>query len=197
MKIDTSRVTELSVSSTEPVSRTEAKLHLRVDITDDDTLIDGLITAARQYCEQYCNRSFVSHTFRADLPYFWDMMTLPLGPVQSITHVKYYDTSSPSTLQTLSSSVYALSYDTVYRNHGASWESVYPRVDAVQVTYQTGWQDSSSPEGTGAAVPKAVEIAIKLFVADMYENREASVIGVSRTDNPTAHLLLNPYRNYQ
>jgi len=35
----------------EPVTTAEAKDHMRVDTSDDDTLIDGLITASRLYAE--------------------------------------------------------------------------------------------------------------------------------------------------
>lgn len=35
----------------EPITLQEAKLHLRVDSADEDTLIDSLISAARSYCE--------------------------------------------------------------------------------------------------------------------------------------------------
>ena len=197
MIVDTSRVREVSVSSTEPVSTAEAKSHLRVEIDDDNTLIASLVTAARQYCEKYCNRSFIQHTYRADLSNFCDTIELPMGPVQSITHIKYYDTSSPSALTTLSDDVYQLNYDTVRRVHGQSWESVFPRFDAVQITYVSGWKDNSSPQGIGEAVPQAVCSAIKLLVGDMYENREAAIVGLSRMENPTAHRLLDGYRNYQ
>lgn len=197
MKIDTSRVREIGVSSTEPITVDVAKDHLRVDITDDDTLIGTLITAAREYCEMYCGRSFVQHTYRADLGDFYDTVVLPMGPVQSITHIKYYNTESPSVLTTLDSGVYALNYDTVFRNYNQTWPSVYPRFDAVQITYVTGWKDTSSPQGVGAAVPEAVKSAIKMLVADYYENREAQIVGMSRADNPTVNRLLNAYRNYQ
>lgn len=197
MKVSTELLTELSVSSTEPLTVAEAKSHLRVDISDDDTLIGNLITAAREWCEQFCQVSFVQHSYRADLAGFYDVMRLPLGPVQSITHVKYYDTASPNALQTLSSGVYALNHDTVTRNDGQSWESVAYRYDAVQITYVTGWKDTSSPQGTGASVPEAVVQAMRLLIADFYEHREAQSYGAQLHENRTARLLLEPYRAYR
>ncbi|WP_025917676.1 head-tail connector protein [Herminiimonas sp. CN] len=44
----------------EPVSLAEAKLHLRVDFTDDDTLITMLIGAARVAAENICRRAFIT-----------------------------------------------------------------------------------------------------------------------------------------
>jgi uncharacterized phiE125 gp8 family phage protein len=186
------RVTELTVAD-EPVSTATAKLFLRVDIADDDTLIGGLITAARQYAENYCQRSFAVKTYRADLPYFMDNVHLPNGPVISIDSVKYWDTESPSVLQTWATGNYALNYDTFERNDGVSFEDVYPRTDAVQITYTAGYQDGSPLAND---CPQAVIQAILLMVGDMYEYREAKVANAV-SSNPTVHALLNPYREYR
>lgn len=41
---------------TEPITLAEAKAHLRVEHDADDAYISALITAARQYCEEFQNR---------------------------------------------------------------------------------------------------------------------------------------------
>ena len=41
---------------TEPVTLAEAKLHLRVEHSDEDAYIGGLISAAREYAESFTNR---------------------------------------------------------------------------------------------------------------------------------------------
>lgn len=46
--------------ATEPITREEAKRHLRVEFDDDDALIDGLIVAARQWAEDFLNRPLVA-----------------------------------------------------------------------------------------------------------------------------------------
>lgn len=43
----------------EPITLVEAKSHLRVIFDDDDSYITALISAARQYAEQYQNRVYV------------------------------------------------------------------------------------------------------------------------------------------
>ena len=44
----------------EPVSLAEAKQQLRVEFTEDDTLIQGYITAAREICESFLNVPLVA-----------------------------------------------------------------------------------------------------------------------------------------
>ena len=49
-------------AASEPITLTEAKNFLRVDHSDDDTLISALITASRQMCEEYTRRILVTTT---------------------------------------------------------------------------------------------------------------------------------------
>jgi len=194
-KVDPSNVTTITDATTEPVSVTTAKAFLRVDITDDDTLIGNLITAARLWAENYCGRSFTDKTLRADLPGFYDNIWLPFGPVYSVSSVKYWDTASPSVLQTWASTNYNVFYNTLERNYGISFESTYPRSDAVQITYRVGYIDGS-PEAD--ATPQAVIQSILLMVGDMYEHREAQIMYPGQLHvNKTAEILLNPYRLYR
>lgn len=46
----------------EPITLAEAKNHLRVMHDDEDAYIEILITAARQYAENYQNRVYVEYT---------------------------------------------------------------------------------------------------------------------------------------
>jgi hypothetical protein len=58
-----------------PVTLTEAKNFLRVDINDDDLLITAMLQAATEACENFTNRSFCIKGFRQSLdsfPYFTD-----------------------------------------------------------------------------------------------------------------------------
>lgn len=197
MIITLDQVTETGTVAAEPVTTSYAKNHLRVDSSSDDTLIGNLITAAREYAENYCQRSFVQHTYRADLAYFADFMELPGGPVQSISGIKYYNTASPQVLTTLDSTVYGLQHNVVFRNSGESWESHAVRPDAVQITYVTGYADTASPADTVANVPESVKAAILLVAADLYEYREGKIVGTIQSDNPTVHALLHKYRIYR
>ena len=57
--------TILTAPTVEPVSLAEAKLHCRVDTTDENTLLSALIVAAREYVEQVTGRALITRTYRA------------------------------------------------------------------------------------------------------------------------------------
>jgi Phage gp6-like head-tail connector protein len=63
---------------TEPVTLAEAKLHLRIDNTDDDDLISALITTARKWAEDYCDRTFVESTYTMMLDSFYGAIGSPV-----------------------------------------------------------------------------------------------------------------------
>ncbi len=178
--------------ASEPVTRTEAKAHLRVDFSDDDDLIDNLITAAREYCEAFTNRRFITETktYKLDVFPAGDLIELPCAPVQSpITSIAYVDVNG--TTQTFSSASYSLRNDRakgeVVLGYGYSWPTTRDQPAAVTITYVAGYGDLTTD------VPEAIRAAIKLLVADMYEHREAQV-ETRMQENPTVQRLLWPYR---
>lgn len=176
---------ELSVTTapvSEPISRTEAKLHLRVDGSDEDDLIDLLIAAAREYCEPIARRAFMPQTLlmafagwptRADRNY----LELLRPPVQSVSHIKYYDSSG--TLQTMTESDYVADLVAtparIYLADGASWPSETLRAGlAIQVTYLAGYADAD-------AVPARYKQAMLLLIGHWFENREQVVVAPGAT----------------
>jgi hypothetical protein len=68
----------LQVGGNEPVLLADAKLHLRVDSSDDDTLISSLITAARRYAEDYCDRTFVVTLWTMKMDSFYGAIGSPV-----------------------------------------------------------------------------------------------------------------------
>jgi len=160
----------------EPVTVTEAKTHLHITGTDDDTKIGLLITAARQYLEKYLRRSLINQTFILSLDGApsCSVLELPMPKLQSITHVRYYDTDD--TLQTFSSASYradTVSYvGRVMLKDGYSWPTVIAdRADALQITYVSGYGAATTD------VPEAIRQAVFMLVEHWYTNRGVVLVG--------------------
>ena len=154
----------------EPVTTEEAKLFLKQDDSTDDDLIDGLIAAARQHVETYTGRALITQTWLLSLEKFPGEFVLPHPPLQSVTSVKYTDTDGVQ--QTLSGSTdYTTDAEAVPGRillaYGQSWPTPRDMKNAVEATYVAGYGDAA------ADVPDVIKLAIKLLVAEWYENRAA------------------------
>lgn len=178
----------------EPITLAEAKLHLRTPDSADDTLITALITTARQVAEEYTARAFLTQTWELWLDSFgcYDAeIELPLPPLQSVTTLKYKDTSG--TLTTLASDQYQI--DTaafpvkLKPAYGITWPSIQRNVyGAVQVRFICGWTSA-------AEIPAPIKAAMLLLIGHYYNNRESVVVGTIAQQVPdTVNYLLDPYR---
>jgi uncharacterized phiE125 gp8 family phage protein len=169
--------------TTEPVSLTEAKLHLRVDHTTDDDLITDLIKVAREWCEAYEGRAYMTQTITAYMDRFCGEILLPRPPLLSVTSVKYYDVSDSQ--QTLSSSNYDVDTTAepgrITLAYGYTWPATLPDENAIEIIYKAGYSVTADD---ATSVPSRVKTAIKLIIGHLYENRENSVVGLSVQDIP-------------
>ncbi len=183
-------LTLVTPPTVEPVSVQECKDWLRVDHSADDALILALATAARHYCEDRQNRAYCSQTWKASLDAYPAAFSLWRSPVVSVTSVQYVDTDGAT--QTLSSSEYTLDAlsepGRVVPAYNASWPSIRAVPNAVTLTFVCGY-------GAAADVPEIFKSAIKMYVADAYENRESIVVGPSVNRSPiTVDMMLQPDR---
>ena len=184
-----------SSGSSEPVTRTEAKVHLRVDHTDDDAYIDSLITMARKDAEQFLHRKLIQATITGYLD-VWpdgDSIILPYGNLKSITSIKYKDTDGDQT--EFSSDDYIAATETepgqAILVYGEPWPSVtlYPS-NPIEIIFVAGYGEDA------ADVPEPLRHAIKLILADKYENREDVLIGVISSNLKAAIALMTKYKFY-
>jgi len=91
--------------ATEPLTLTDAKLHLKVDTTADDDLITALIAAVRQSVERYCNLGLITQTVTEKYDRFnSNGFRLSVSPAIAISAVTYTDSAGAT--QTLSTDVY-------------------------------------------------------------------------------------------
>lgn len=151
-----------------PVTREEVKAQLRIYHSDDDALIDGYIAAACEYVEQASGHAVVAQSWKVSVDAApASRLCLPKYPVTAVTALEYYDADNAA--QTLTLSDFAL-YDSgmdawIEPKKNVSWPSVYPRPDALSVTFTTG---------SALAVKPVLKHAIMMLAADWYESPTAT-----------------------
>lgn len=163
--------TRSTAPDTEPLTTAEAKSHLRVSISTDDTLIDALVTAAREYVEERCSIALYTQTWQRRLD-AWpagNTIRLPRPPLQSVSSVKYYD--ADGTEYTLASSNYIVDTTAwpgrIVLKSTAAWPSVTLQdANGIVIEYVCGWDDTVD-------IPQNIKQALLLLVGHWYENREA------------------------
>jgi uncharacterized phiE125 gp8 family phage protein len=175
----------------EPLTVADVAAHLRCDT--DDAALPGLIVAARLWAENETRRAFISRTVRLTLDAFPtcdSYLELPYPNLLTVTSVQYVDTNGDT--QTFSSSDYSVDTASlpgaIRLNYGESWPSTRCQPNAVTILYTAGYGT------TQASVPENVKHAMKLFIGDLYENREGAIVGTIHTENPTAARLLDAER---
>lgn len=166
--------TLITAPATEPVTTAEAKAHMRVDISDDDTYIGSLITAARKYAENFQNRCLITQIWTLSLPAFPHCIEFTKSPVTEINSITYIDTAGST--QTLSTSVYQLDatdgIGVVRLKYGQEWPATRSAEDynSVVVNFDVGYADAAS-------VPMTTKQAILMLVAHWYTLRTPVNVG--------------------
>ena len=172
------------------VTTSEAKTHLKVDTTADDTLIGNLIAAAVESAQIFTNRFFLITQITQYGDKWDDISVLFKSKVDSIVSVKYYD--SDNSLQTLATSVWlgdmAHQPARIGLKPNQSFPSLADRINAIEVTYKVGY-------GVAADVPDGIKQAVLLTIGNWYENRQQVVVGKTATELPkSAQYLLEQYK---
>jgi len=157
----------------------------------EDTLITGFIKAAREYCEGYQNRAYITQTWELILDAFPAIFQIPLPPLQwtiaADMTITYYDTAlAPHVVAAADYQVDVDSYKgRVCPAYGKNWPTAELQpMNGVVVRFKAGY--GVAP----ANVPEHIRLAIKLLAGHMYENREATDVK-AHTEIPFAvHSLL-------
>ena len=181
----------------EPVSLAEARLHLRLDTSGspashpDDTLVQTLITAARENAEQYTGVTIASCSYEAQGAAVDSKLSLQTYPVTSVYSVTYQD--SDGVTQTVAAADYYV--DNFARPSKLVFKQNTPSQD-ITVQFTAGYTDLSSPNPYPC--PAGVKAAILLMVGNLYENRESIADNATQLkpyERPQSYLyLLTPHR---
>ena len=167
-------LTRATAPVTEPLTLTETKLHLRVDIDEDDTYILGLMAAAREWVETYLDRTLVHTQWSMRLDRFPAEIVLPRPPMA--TAAAYTATSIVYTLEGGSTATLATSQYRVDRNatpgvlrtnYAGTWPSHLYDQNSLTVTWWAGYGED------GTKVPRTIRNAMLLLIGHWYENRVA------------------------
>jgi uncharacterized phiE125 gp8 family phage protein len=178
----------------EPISLAELKLHLYVDDTDHDSMLESILITAREHVENITGRYLLTQTQQYCLS-GWpdkDYIKLPGGNLQSVSSIKWKDTDGTSTTLTLTTDYLVerngAGIGRIVLPYGVSWPSgsLYPS-NPITIEYVCGWT-------TAALVPYAIKAAIKLICADLYEMRGEPTIGQIVVENKAAKVLLASYK---
>ncbi len=179
-------------SAVEIITIAEAKIYIRVDGSDEDSLITDMIKMARLKIESYTSRAFINQTFDYFIDMFpsnfrrepwWDgtrtgrsdhhlfnqsdFLKLPKSPVTSITSISTF--AADNTETTFDASNFRLDNASVpariVLNDNAVWPSDLRDTQAVKIVFVAGYG------ATAADVPALVKQATYSLVAHYYENR--------------------------
>ena len=175
-------LTRQTSPAVEPVTVAEAKAHLRVDVSDDDAYIGTLITAAREWCEQYLDRTLVNtqwvmrfDSFPPDGTQDIELPRPPMSMAGTTTAVSLTFTSETGGTQAFSTNSFRVDRNAtpgaVKTLYGQTWPPHLRDDNAVSVTWWAGYGSA------GSSVPAAVRHAILMLVGILYEKRAAAESG--------------------
>jgi|694.fasta_scaffold14622_7 uncharacterized phiE125 gp8 family phage protein len=170
-------LTRQTAPAVEPVTLAEAKAHLRVDADTDDTYIGTLITAAREWVEQYLDRALIhqQYVMRLDsFPYEFELPRPPMVASGTATTVAVTYTLGDDSTATLSASQYRVDRSAtpgvVRQLRAGTWPANLDDQNAVTVTWWAGYGTS------GASVPAAIRHAMLMLVGHWYDGSRSGVL---------------------
>lgn len=175
-------LTRQTAPAVEPVTLAEAKAHLRVDDSNSDAEIAAMVQAAREWVEQYLDRTLVHTQWVMRFDKFPDSgiepVELPRPPMVTsgtATAVTVTFTTEPGATSTYSTAEYRVDRfatpGTVLPIYGTTWTPHRQDDNAISVTWWAGYGP------TGSSVPAAIKHAMLMLVGHWYENRGAVLVG--------------------
>ena len=207
-----STLSVVTAPATEPVSLADAKKHLRLDQDYDDTLVQGLIVAARTIIEQWTARCLINQTL------LWTMsqsvpsgalpllpmpllvlpiiltapqvvnkpLELPRSPVSAVNSVVWTDTGG-DTYTLVAGTDYVTDLALQPARVRLTWLTVPRFLENIQVQFVAGYG------ATSASVPAPLIAAVKIMLSWLYEHRGDNP-DTSGAPPQAIEYLIAPYR---
>jgi len=182
------RLTLTAAPAAEPVTVLEMRDHLRIDGSQDDTVLTTIIAAARELCENFTGRAlitqswslFLDHWPGRDVLPWWDgvqegadilspvhELNLPKAPLQSVTAVNIFDAEDNATIW--GSENYFVDTNStpgrIVLRSGGNLPFPARTTNGIEIQFIAGYGDAASD------VPQAIKDGIKLLAAHLYSNR--------------------------
>lgn len=165
------------------ITLAQAKAQCRVDHTDDDTLLDGLILAAGDLIEDFTQRKYLAQSLNWIRECWADPMRLPVAPCGDSQNIAIGDITYGAldgTTQILDPALYWQRPNGPTLEIVRRWFVIWPWLgDAAQ---RVIIPITITPPTTG--VPVRVRQAAALLVSHWFEHRDA-VVGVENRDSST------------
>lgn len=161
-------------SGTELVSAADFKTYAKIGYSDEDSLISGLITSARQVIERECNLSLMDCTITLIVDHLGDSIDLPYPTIATITSVSEMDSEFTYT-----------ALDTDYYSLQGGRLLVRSTCGMHKIIYTTTQRTD-----------QAIKDAIKARVLAMYEHRGDDEAVKHHPKWIESNLILAPVKNY-
>lgn len=190
-------ITVTTPSTAELIPLTFLRAELYIVEPEDDALLLSKLAEAKTLAENFTQRFFLTTEFELALDEFPDCreITIPRPPLLSVESIEYYDINGA--LQTFDDSNYFVDtrshFGRVRLKSGKSWPTTETdRPSAVIITCTAGYGS------TWESVPADIRNAVKLLVADAWENRQETYViqGVGIKEMPRgAYFKLWAYKS--
>lgn len=179
-KWEAALITDLMPPDSEPVTLEAAKLFLRIDHDDENSLINDLIRSAREQIETLCSQTLIQRQQQAIWTQpFSSCLRFPTNPIQAVSNVVVYFPDGQEQSIT--------DFDVNLRATPATLGFDIPKgVSTIVATIHAGYG------ATAEDIPMPLRQAILLLIGQGYEQRNGNDL---QTIPMMVDALIMPYRS--